>query len=363
VRIAFVYDAVYPYTKGGVERRVYELSKELTSKGHEVHIFCLKFWKGEKVMEKDGIYFHGVCKPSPLYTKQGRRSIGGAAKFAATLLPALLKEKFDVIDCQNFPYFPVFSCRLASILRGSKLFVTWHEFWGDYWYEYLGWLGVFGSIIERLALSLSPNIISVSEFTKRKLKTNKRIHIIPNGIDYSSLKKAKPLKKHFDVIFIGRLIKEKNVDMLLKAVALLKSKHPKIKCCIIGEGPEKFNIAQLAASLDLTGNVEFHSFLKKHEEVFSYLKASRVLALPSSREGFGMIALEANACGVPVVTVEAEDNAAREFVKDRVNGKVVQLSPEALADGIEECFRMKVKPIKEYNWMDIAKKLEGVYRA
>ncbi|QLJ52185.1 MAG: LPS biosynthesis RfbU related protein [Candidatus Fermentimicrarchaeum limneticum] len=365
MRIVFVYDAVYPYTKGGVEKRVYELSKELDSRGHEVHVFCLKFWEGGQVTEREGVYLHGICDPAPLYTKEGRRSILGSIKFAVMLLPTLLKEKrFDVIDCQNFPYFPVLSCRFISAVKGSKLFITWHEFWGDYWHEYLGWpIGVFGKMVERLALSLSPRIISVSEFTKMKLKTNKRVYVIPNGLDYGSLEKAKPLKKRFDVIFVGRLIREKNVDMLLRAIALLKSRYPRIRCCIIGEGPERQRIIELASSLGVERNVEFHKFLKTHEQVFSYLKSSQVLVLPSSREGFGMIVLEANACGVPVVTVEAEGNAAKEFVRDGVNGKVVPLSPETLANGIEESFSMKVKPIKEYNWKNIAKKLGRVYNA
>ncbi|MEM3555944.1 MAG: glycosyltransferase family 4 protein [Candidatus Micrarchaeia archaeon] len=362
MRIAFVYDAVYPYTKGGVERRIFELSKRL-SQNHEVHLFCLKFWEGEEAIWREGVYLHGVCSPPPLYTKVGRRSISGAIKFAVMLLPALLKEeKFDVIDCQNFPYFPVLSCRFVSAVKRSKLFVTWHEFWGDYWYEYLGLLGIFGKIVEKLALLLSPNIISVSEFTKRKLRRDKKVHIITNGIDYPSLKKAKPLKKKFDVIFIGRLIKEKNVDLLLKAVSLLKTKHPNIKCCIIGEGPEKEKLIQLASSLKLEKNIEFHNFLKKHEEVFSYLKSSRVLAIPSSREGFGMIAVEANACGLPVLTVESPNNAAKELVREGVNGKVVPLSENAVADGIEQLLGKRVKiKLDNYGWEKITEKLERVY--
>lgn len=359
VRIAFVYDAAYPYTKGGVERRIYELSKRL-SKKHEVHLFCLKFWEGGEVIERDGVHLHGVCSPPPLYTKKGRRSILGAMEFAVMLLPALLKEEIDVIDCQNFPYFPVFSCRLVSLVKRSKLFVTWHEFWGDYWYEYLGLLGVFGKIVEKLALLLSPNIISVSEFTKRKLK--RKIHIITNGIDYASLKKAKPLKKKFDVIFIGRLIKEKNVDLLLKAVSILKAKNPNIKCCVIGEGPEKEKLIQLASSLKLERNVEFHNFLKKHEEVFSYLKSAKVLVIPSSREGFGMIAVEANACGLPVLTVDSPNNAVKELIREGVNGKVVPLSENAVADGINQLIGKRVKiKLDSYKWENIAEKLEEVY--
>ncbi|MCX6776179.1 MAG: glycosyltransferase family 4 protein [Candidatus Micrarchaeota archaeon] len=368
MRIAFVYDAVYPYTKGGVEIGIYEISKELSSHCHEVHCFGIKFWKGPDIIEREGVYLHGVCSPAPLYTASGRRSILKPIHFSLALIPALLKEgRFDVINCQSFPYFPVFSCKIVSKIKGSKLFVTWYELWGDYWYEYLGWpLGFCGKIVERLALTLSSNIISVSEFTRRKImrKVDKKIPVFPNGVDYESLKKAKPLEKNFDVIFIGRLIKEKNVDVLLRAVALLRTKHPKIRCCVIGEGPEKSNLVNLVSSLKIKNNINFYNFLPAHEKVFSYIKSSKVLALPSSREGFGMVALEANACGVPVLTVDSDDNAVKDFVKDGVNGKVVKLADKAIADGIEQLFGMKVK-IKpdEYKWSSIAKRLEEVYRA
>ena len=361
MRIAFVYDAVYPYTKGGGEKRVYALSRELVSLGHEVHIFCLKFWKGEDTISREGIFFHGVCPPYVFYAKSGRRSILGPVRFAAMLTPPLLKEKrFDVIDCQSFPYFPIFSCRIASQIKSSKLFVTWYEFWGDYWYRYVGWpLGFFGKIAEALALSISPNIIAISEFTRRRLK-KRNLHVVPSGVDYRQIKEIRPLKKKFDVMFVGRLIKEKNVDLLLRAVASMSVRYPRIKCCIIGDGPEKPRILELVSSLGIKRNVEFRNF-NTDEGMFSYLKSSRVLALPSSREGFGTIVIEANACGIPVVTVEAEDNAAKELIKNGINGKVVKFSPEALATGIEQSFNTKVKPSKEYDWKEIAKKLEEVY--
>jgi glycosyltransferase involved in cell wall biosynthesis len=368
MRIAFVYDAVYPYTKGGVERRIYELSNELSSRNHELHCFSIKFWKGPDTIKRGNAYLHGICSQTPLYTSSGRRSILKPLHFSIALLPALLKEdRFDVIDCQNFPYFPVFSCKIASIVKGSKLFVTWHEFWGDYWYEYLEWpMGLLGKAVEKLALALSSNIISVSELTRRKIlnKVDKKILILPNGIDFKSLKKAKPFREHFDVIFVGRLIKEKNVDMLLRAVAILKKKYPKIKCCIIGEGPERQKLMAITSSLGLKKNVKFYNFFASHEKIFSYIRSSKLLTLPSSREGFGMVAVEANACGVPVLTIDSKDNAVKDFVKDGVNGIIVKLVDTSIADGIEQLFGMKVKlKLDEYKWSSIAKRLEEVYRA
>jgi len=368
VRIAFVYDAVYPYTKGGVEKRIHSLSKELSSRGHYVHLFGIKFWKGSDTIKRGNMYLHGVRSPTTFYTSTGRRTIAGPISFSIALLSILVKEKrFDVIDCQNFPYFPVFSCRAASAIKGSKLFITWHELWGDYWHDYLEWpLGFIGEAMESLTLIFSPNLISVSKMTRRKLaeRGKKEINLIANGIDYESLKKAKTLKNKFDVIFVGRLIKEKNVDMLVRAIAILKHKRPLIRCCIIGDGPESQKLRDLVLSLNLGGTIRFHKPFSSHENVFSYLKSSRVLALPSSREGFGMIAIEANACGIPILTVDSKYNAVKELVKDGVNGKIVTLSERTIAEGIEQLLNVKVKiKIDDYKWENIVKKLEAVYRA
>ena len=55
-----------------------------------------------------------------------------------------MKERFDIIDCQQFPYFSCFSAKFLSTLKKIPLMITWHEVWGDYWYEYLGWKGFVG---------------------------------------------------------------------------------------------------------------------------------------------------------------------------------------------------------------------------
>lgn len=72
---------------------------------------------------------------------------------------------------------------------------------------------------------------------------------------------------------------------------------------------------KLTNELDLKGNVEFTGFLEDYQDVIAHMKSSKVLVLPSVREGFGMVVLEANACGVPVVVVDHPMNAAKDLVK------------------------------------------------
>lgn len=320
MKIAYVYDAVYPYIKGGAEKRIYETGRRLAERGHEVHWYGIKWWDGVDVIQQDGIYLHGVCKSRGLYTEEGRRSIKEAVRFAARVIKPISKEKFDVIDVGNFPYLPAFSCKFVSKIRKTPLVVTWHEVWGDYWYEYLGVKGFFGKIAEKITSKLPDRHIAVSEHTKKELVTlgvrDEKITMIPNGIDFDAIQKIPSSAGGCDVLFVGRLIKEKNVDVLIKTVAEIKKNMSQIKCSIIGEGPERETLMRLSEKLGLGDNVRFLGPLD-YEEVIATMKSSRVLVLPSTREGFGIVLLEAMASQTPVIAVRAEKSAASEIV----NGK------------------------------------------
>ncbi|MCD6255660.1 MAG: glycosyltransferase family 4 protein [Deltaproteobacteria bacterium] len=372
MKIAYIYDAVYPWVKGGAEKRIYEIGKRLADKGHEVHWYGIGWWfegNNGRTIDHDGIILHGVCEPMQLYV-DGRRSIKEAIYFAGKLLPKLVKERFDVIDCQEFPYFPCFTAKVHSLFRRTPLVITWHEIWDKYWFEYLGKKGLFGWIVERLTAKLISKNIAVSERTKKDLESLgvKNVKVIHNGIDFKKIKSVKPSEEESDIVFAGRLIKEKNVDVLIKAISLIKREISDIKCIIIGDGPEKEKLMKLAKELRVENNVKFVGFLENHNDVIAYMKSSKVFVLPSTREGFGIVALEANACGLPVVTVNHGRNAACDFVNGE-NGFVCELSAEDIAEkiliGLEmgKIVRRKcVENAMEYDWDGIAKKCEGIYR-
>jgi len=371
MKIAHVYDAVYPWIKGGAEKRIYEISKGLVERGHEVHWFGIKWWDDEDVIVKDGVYLHGVCEPKELYF-DGRRSIKEALYFTMKLLIPLMKKDFDVIDCQAFPYFPSFSAKICSSLKRTPLVITWHEVWDDYWYEYLGKKGICGKAVEWIVAHLVDKAIAVSERTKKDLErigVRKGIKVIPNGVDFRKIESINASGEETDVIFAGRLIKEKNVDVLIRAVELVKVQIPDIKCIIIGNGPEKSELEKLAHDLELDNNVNFMGFLEDYTEVISYMKSSKVFVLPSTREGFGIVALEANACGLPVITVNHKGNATCDFITNGVNGFISELTEVDIAEkilkGWDEKGNMRRKCIegaKRYDWDRIVKDVERVYR-
>jgi glycosyltransferase involved in cell wall biosynthesis len=371
MKIAFVYDVIYPYVKGGVEKRVHELAVRLAARGHEVHIFGMKFWEGAPVIEKDGVVFHGVSRSQDLYTS-GRRGMMEPLRFSDALILPLLSERFDIIDCQQFPFFPALASGLVTGLRRTPLVVTWHEVWGDYWYEYLGSKGVFGKITERVVSRIGSGTIAVSATTAgrlRELSPKSCPVVIPNGIDLAEIEADPQAEKSIDLIFAGRLIREKHVDLLVEATALLLPQFPRLAVRIIGDGPEHDRIHSLVRALGLEEHVTLHSFCEDHRELIGFLKSSKVFVLPSTREGFGIAALEALACGVPVVTVDHPANAVRGLI-DETTGFLCILSAEDLAEKIRAALRQSgtmreacTAASCRYDWDRIAQEMEEFYRA
>ena len=366
LRIAFVYDVIYPRVKGGVEKRIYELAIRL-AKNHEVHVYGYKHWEGPRDIERNGIHYHGTVRVGNLYSG-GRRSILPPLLHSLSLVFLLKGERFDVIDCQASPYLPAYSLR---ILREENAFITWHEFWGDYWLDYLGWAGVVGKTIERGLFSFKRHI-SVSQKTKLDLLDaglRKPVHLIPNGIDVNLIRSVKPSELESDFIFVGRLIPEKGVDFLLRSLALLRREFPDFMALIIGNGPERRKLENLARNLGIEDNVVFTGFLESYGDVIALMKASRVFTFPSRREGFGMVVVEAMASGIPVVTVKHPMNASMHLVEKGKTGFIVPPNEESFVQALmlsyensQKLGTFARKKAERYDWNWIVKRLLSTYR-
>ncbi|NYT02049.1 MAG: glycosyltransferase family 4 protein [Methanosarcinales archaeon] len=368
MKIAYLYDAVYPWVKGGAEARIYQLSRRLQARGHQVHIYGMKWWPGEAVREMDGVTLHGICPPVDLYV-HGRRSVREALYFAGKVLTSL-EGGYDVIDCQEFPYLPCFPARLRAGMGGSELVVTWHEVWGDYWYRYLGRWGMLGKAAELCLSRLCRNNVAVSSRTCQHLVAlgAREVEVIPNGIDRREIEEVVASDEQCDVIYIGRLAENKNLDLLMRSLSLVRQEVPDLRCTIIGDGPEMAKLKRLCRELGVDRSVQFKGFLESHGQVLTHIKSSRMLVLPSTREGFGMAALEACACGLPVVTVNHWMNAACDLITPRT-GIVCQPEERDLAAGIvqllatgkgmrESCLELA----RGYDWDRIADRCEEYYR-
>jgi glycosyltransferase involved in cell wall biosynthesis len=339
MKIAIVYDAVYPYVKGGAEKRYYEIARRLADRGHEVHWYGQRYWPGDRVKLDGGITYHGVCKARALYTAGGRRSIAQALLFGLASL-RLLGRRFDVIDCCGFPYFSLFAARLAVAVRGGRLVSTWHEVWGAaYWRAYLGQLGPAGQWVERTAVRLPHAIVSVSQITATRLEGELRcrasVDVLPNGVDSDLISGGDAPEGGAEILYAGRLCDFKDIELLLAAVALLRTTRPETTCCIVGDGPHRPALESYARDLAIADAVTFTGFLEDERAVYARMRAARVFVLPSQREGFGIVVLEANAAGLPVLVADYPGNAARELI-DGSNGEVFPPVAAALAESLAQ---------------------------
>ncbi|NLV27290.1 MAG: glycosyltransferase family 4 protein [Methanomicrobiales archaeon] len=369
MKIAFVYDVMYPDTIGGVEKRIFEIGTRLAEKGHEIHLFPMRPSNKESIAVSNGIIIHEVCRPIGLYTG-GRRSVFQALWYSIHLFPVLLKTRVDIIDCQNFPYFPVIVSRIVGFCKKERCIITWHECWGDFWYQYLGIAGAFGRITEIITLLLSDLSISVSCHTSELMKKEgyqKESFIIPNGINLTDISVVPPGKNPVDVIFIGRLIPEKQPELFIKAIKILKSDFPRLSCLIIGDGPMMQEIKTQIQDLELSENVTLCGFVKDYNEVISRMKTAKVFVLPSKREGFGIVCIEAMACGLPIVTTRYPLNAASEHVLPG-SGYLADPNAPDVASGIKQYLRTRPDQnvmqnyVQKHDWDKISSLLESIYQ-
>lgn len=371
--IAFVSDAIYPFNKGGKEERLYEVTRRLVKDGREVHVYTMKWWTGSKDYLSEGVYYHAISPNYPLYNGD-KRSYKEAILFSLACFKLLTKH-FDVVDVDQMPFFPLYTVRIVCWLRRKRMYATWHEVWGrEYWLRYNGKTGLLAALIESISFKLPKAIISNSEHTTASLRAagvKKTIITVPLGIDAEAILDAPVHQQKSDIMYVGRLLENKNVDLLIKAVARIKLLKPDVKCIIVGDGPERANLEVLTKQNDLGANITFLGFLEEHSEVYGLMKASKVFVQPSTREGFGLVVIEANACGLPVVTTSHSQNAARNLIIEGENGYLTEATEEGLTSRIVEALASKTlspeQTVREkftrYTWHQVANDVEEVLTA
>jgi glycosyltransferase involved in cell wall biosynthesis len=373
MNIALIYDAVFPYKVGGVEHRNYLVARALAAE-HEVALYSFDYWgsAGEERLER--CRYVAIGRPVPFYDAHGRRRLSEPLYFAACLIRALLRSPEEIWDVASFPYFSVLVAGLVARLRRRCLIVTWYEVWGDSWYEYLGWKGFFGKVVEALALRCSSRIVAVSEHTRRCLLRSgvpaRRIEVVPCPLDLKRIAAAPAHPRRAELVYAGRLMRHKQVDLAVMALGLLREELPEARLCIVGEGPERERLVELVRRLGLESCVEFAGFARSEDELSGRLKAGRVLVLPSRREGFGMTAIHAWACGLPAVVCDEPQSALPELVDHPLAGRVVASDPEAIARACLELLALDPaevrahvqERVKRYDLEEVGQRLGELYQ-
>lgn len=173
------------------------------------------------------------------------------------------------------------------------------------------------------------------------------------------------------LFFVGRLVREKGVEVLLQALPAVFSAHPKARAIISGKGPMLEVLQQMVASLGIGNNVTFTGFINDRERNV-LLSAADIAIFPSLYEPFGIVALEAMITGTPVIVSDV--GGMGEVVQDGVDGlKCPPANPQALSLCIQtlmmdHLLRARLakqgqhKAATTYSWKTLAQKTKQLYR-
>lgn len=335
MRICIIYDCLFPWTVGGAERWYRALAERLAAQGHDVTYVTQRQWDDHDAPALPGIRVVAVTPRMALY-HEGKRRIAPPLRFGLGVFGHLLRHgrRYDHVHLASFPYFSLLAAGVLRPLGRYSLGVDWHEVWSaDYWREYLGAAGRIGWWVQRLCAALPQRAFAFSRLHRDRLAGLGRDATLLTGEYAGGDKVPAAAGDPPTILYAGRLIAEKRVDLLLDAFALAHGDDPALRLLIVGNGPERERLAQRAASLGIAAVVTFAGFVSEATLDRLFAQASAIVQ-PSAREGYGMVVVEAAAYGVPVVVVEAPDNAAVELVEPGSNGLVAAPTPAALARAI-----------------------------
>jgi glycosyltransferase involved in cell wall biosynthesis len=342
VRVCLVYDCLFPHTVGGGERWYRTLAERLTADGHRVTYLTLRQWDRGADPGVPGVDVRVVGPRMALYVSDasGRRRILPPLVFGLGVLWHLLLHgrRYDAVHTASFPYFSLLAAALVRPLHGYALVVDWFEVWSRaYWRSYLGRVGgAVGAFVQRCCARVPQRAFCLSRLHASRLRGEgmRSEPTLLTGLYAGSLATPQPTPALPLVVFAGRHIPEKRVPALVPALARARERVPELRAELFGDGPERPRVLAEIQRLGLDAVVEAPGFAEQ-ARVEEAMRAALCMVLPSSREGYGLVVVEAAARGTPSVVVAGEDNAATELVDDGENGFVAaSASAEDLADAI-----------------------------
>lgn len=305
-RVAFVAGSL---DRGGAEKQLIYMVRQLRRAGVEVCV-CVVAGGGalEYSLRELGV---SPLRVGPTSTRLGRIGV----------LYRILREfRPDVVHAVHFHLTPyvVVVARLLGALAVAGVRNDGHRALSE-----LGWVGPW-------ILRLPDGIVANSHSAERnlaRLGARRPVRVVPNVIDvaeFDSLALAPSVRVTAmrTVIGVGRLVPVKGFDRFLRVLQLVQARRPDVRGVIVGDGPERRRLEQLAAQLRLVPDGV--RFVGERADVPDLLRASDLLLLTSRSEGFPNVVLEAMVAARPVVTTDVGDAAT--VVEHRVTGYVVSAS-------------------------------------
>lgn len=373
-----------PKVVGGLGRHVYDLSTALTAHDIDVTVVTMDPGDGNPAFEKThGVQVHRV-QPSPLAAPSFLTWVMQMNMALMEKSASLFNEEtFDVVHAHDWlagfcgkalkhAYrIPLISTIHATEYgRNNGLHNDEQRFISDveWWLTYESW-----------------RVICCSDFMSGELQRlfqlpADKLEVIFNGVHPEIFQVEKPdlgVRRRYVadddqlIFYIGRLVNEKGVQVLLDAAPLILHQHPKTKFVIAGEGPCKEGLMEQSRHLGIDHNVYFAGFVDDYTRNHLYRSAAAAV-FPSLYEPFGIVALEAMAADTPLVV--ADTGGLGEIVTHEVSGlKCYPGSPTSLADQVnrilgQPSLAKKLRNsgrslvMNSYTWSEIAKKTKEVYQ-
>lgn len=343
--VVMIAGVFYP-SIGGAQTHTLRLSQKLKARGIDVMVVT-RHHKGLARYEEIG----GI----PTY-RVGNESSSKAAAALSFITGALRvlhaqRQRYHVLHCHQM-ISPMTIGLLARHITDAALVVNPHRSGpiGD-----MGILTLRRPITGRLRIAAVRRwcdaFVCISQSIKDELAKAgmrpERLWDIVNGVDINhftaveaeertALRQSMNLPGGPLVIFTGRLVREKGVDVLINAWPQVQQQVPDAHLIIVGEGDKRAELEAQVQRLNLNARV---LFLGGCDDVTSYLQTADVFVLPSYAEGLPVALLEAMACGLPCVATAV--GGTLQLIEDGVTGRAVAVGdPAALASGLVEALTM-----------------------
>ncbi len=342
MRVCILYDCLYPWTIGGAERWYRQMAEAHVAAGNTVTYLTLRQWEHGEAPDLPGIDIVPVGPRMALYA-DGRRRILPTLAFGAGVFWHVLRRgrRYDLVHGASFPFFSLLAAGLVRPLHGYSIAVDWHEVWTrDYWRHYLGRLGALGWFIQWLCAQVPQAGFSFSRLHQARAEALgvRGVTLLEGEYQGEAVELMAASDPPF-VLYVGRMIPEKRVTLLVEALALLMRDDLVLRAELIGRGPELDAVRALIDAHGLADRIALPGFVDA-DYLEDRQSRAAVMVQPSEREGYGMVVVESAARGVPVVVVPGEDNASVELVDQGENGFVAARADAAtLADAIDRAIK------------------------
>jgi glycosyltransferase involved in cell wall biosynthesis len=308
---------------GGAEVHLQEILTRLVAKGHEATLFCANFAGGSREETYDGIHV------------QRRGTWYNANYVLPVAVRSYLKENpCDIVieDINKIPFFlPMFvTQRVVAVvphLFGTTVFRETNPLFALYVYLWERFIPFVYEMCRFVAISPSTK----QDLMKRGIASN-RIEVSLCGLDHGTYRLLDGVARFEDptIIHFGRIRKYKSIDVVIRAFAEVRQTIPNAKLIIAGDGPDRPELESLAAKLDLGDAVRFLGVVS-NADLIDLLNRSHLFINASSKEGWGLTVVEANACGLPVIA--SNRPGLKDSVKHGETGFLVEYGrPRAFAD-------------------------------